>query len=313
MLKSSINKISPYLKNSLGIFLFIVCSIAIYKKVIMNDDWKSVQSVFQSQLISISVFQWAILLSFMFVNLYIEAIKWKKVVEKNNPLRIDKSLQSVFVGQAFAFFTPNRVGEYAGRTLFLSSGNKMIGLAQMAWTSYAQLLVTLVLGTLALFINLSAYTTYNENWLFWIKLLSPAIGIMAIVVFFYKRQWTGWLTFLNILQIENLVKLQLLGLSFFRYCIFISQYIFLAYLLHIPISILTLTLSLSILFLCLSILPTFSITEWAVRGQLLIMILTPFYSNNLMIISFSSIIWGINFLIPSMIGTILLLGYRLQK
>jgi hypothetical protein len=50
-----------------------------------------------------------------------------------------------------------------------------------------------------------------------------------------------------------------------------------------------------------------------VRGQLLILILTPFYSNKVNIVSLSSIIWGINFLIPSIIGTSLLLGYRIKR
>ena len=313
MLKKGISKILPYLKNSLGIILFVLCSVAIYNKVIVNDDWKKIQESFTSQIITISFFSWVILFLCMLINLYIEAIKWKMVVEKNNPITIYKSLQSVFVGQAFAFFTPNRVGEYAGRTMFLTPGNKLKGLAQMAWTSYAQLLVTIVVGTIALFINLDAYVGMKEAWLFWIKLLSPIIGLIAMVLFFYSREWKGWLTRLNILQIGHAVKIQLLILSFFRYCIFLSQYIFLAYFLHISIPMLTLVMSLSIMFLCLSILPTLSITEWAVRGQLLIMILTPFYSNNLTIVALSSIIWGINFLTPSIIGTILLLGYRLQK
>jgi hypothetical protein len=67
------------------------------------------------------------------------------------------------------------------------------------------------------------------------------------------------------------------------------------------------------MFLCLSILPTISATEWVVRGQVLIMILTPFYSNNITVVSLSSIIWGINFLIPAIIGTMLLLGYRVKN
>ena len=313
MLKRSLNKIWPYFKNSLGIVLFILCSVAIYNKLIFNEDLKRLKEIFKSHLLAVSFFQWSILFFCMFANLFLEAIKWKKVVEKNNPITINKSLYSVFVGQAFAFFTPNRVGEYLGRTMFLSAGNKLMGIAQMAWTSYAQLIVTIVLGTIALFFNLSAYEGSMEARFFWIKLLSPFIGFLAIVLFFYKKEWKGWFARLNILQIENVTKIKLLGLSILRYFIFLSQYLFLAYLLKMEIPILTLLFSLSIMFLCLSILPTISITEWAVRGQLLIMILTPFYSNNLIVISLSSIIWGINFLIPSMIGTILLLGYRLKK
>lgn len=313
MLKNTINKIRPYIKNSIGVLLFLVCSIAIYNKVLINQDWKNIKEIFKGQLVSISFLNWLILCLLMFANLFVESIKWNVVIKHNNPQSIYKSLQSVFIGQAFAFFTPNRIGEYAGRTMFLNAGNKLMGIAQMAWTSYAQLLITIVLGTMALYFNLSAYTVLNKSWLFWVQLLSPFVGLLAIFFFFYNNAWKGWLSPLNILQIKNSVKFQLLGWSLIKYVCFLVQYILLAKLLKMDLPIYTLSMSLSIMFLCLSILPTISATEWVVRGQVLIMILTPFYSNNITVVSLSSIIWGINFLIPAILGTMLLLGYRMKN
>ncbi len=313
MLKNTINKIRPYIKNSIGVLLFLVCSIAIYNKVLINQDWKNIKEIFKGQLVSISFLNWLILCLLMFANLFVESIKWNVVIKHNNPQSIYKSLQSVFIGQAFAFFTPNRIGEYAGRTMFLNAGNKLMGIAQMAWTSYAQLLITIVLGTMALYFNLSAYAVLNKSWLFWVQLLSPFVGLLAIFFFFYNNAWKGWLSPLNILQIKNSVKFQLLGWSLIKYVCFLVQYILLAKLLKMDLPIYTLSMSLSIMFLCLSILPTISATEWVVRGQVLIMILTPFYSNNITVVSLSSIIWGINFLIPAILGTMLLLGYRMKN
>lgn len=77
-----------------------------------------------------------------------ESIKWKLVLAELSPITILKSYKSVLVGQAFAFFTPARSGDYVGRILFLEAGNKLKGLAQMAWASYAQLLITLFLEAL---------------------------------------------------------------------------------------------------------------------------------------------------------------------
>jgi hypothetical protein len=71
--------------------------------------------------------------------------------------------------------------------------------------------------------------------------------------------------------------------------------------------------SIAVLFLFLSILPTISITELVVRGQLLLLILAPWYSNGLMIIVLSSLIWAVNFLLPAIIGACLLLGFRLKQ
>ncbi len=313
MLKGTQSTILSYIQKSMGLLLFAICGIAIYYQVIANGNWDHLKKIFYTQIISVQFFDWAVLIFLMLINLFVEAVKWKIVVRDTNPINIYTSIKSVFVGQAFAFFTPNRIGEYAGRTLFLSAGNKIIGLAQMAWTSYAQLLVTIFIGVVALFLNITLYAGFNTDWLFWIKWMSPFIGLIAIVLFFYKRQWTGKFTFLNVLQIDNLLKMKLLAWSICKYALFVAQYFYVAYLLKMEIDLVTLFLSLAILFLCLSIVPTFSFTELVIRGQLFIMILTPFYSNKVNIVSLSSIIWGINFLIPSIIGTSLLLGYRIKR
>jgi succinate-acetate transporter protein len=134
------------------------------------------------------------------------------------------------------------------------------------------------------------------------------------IVLFHVRFWLKeyGMTLENCLQ-SNITKLQLLGWSLLKYSIFIGQYLWVAYLLQIQLPIVTIFLCLAILFLLLSILPTISITELVVRGQLFIMILAPFYSNKASVVSLSSIIWGVNFLIPAIMGTILLLGYRIKK
>ncbi len=313
MLKGNQSSILSYIQKSVGLLLFAICGIAIYYQVIANENWGQLKKIFYSQIISIQFSDWLVLVALMLMNILVEAIKWKMVVRDTNPIHLGTSLKSVFVGQAFAFFTPNRIGEYAGRTLFLSAGNKLMGLAQMAWTSYAQLLVTIFIGVVALFLNITLYPGINTDWLFWIKWVSPFIGLIAVVLYFYKRQWTAKLSFLNVLQIDHLLKIKLLGWSLCKYALFIAQYFYVAYLLKMEIELITLFLSLAILFLCLSIVPTFSFSELVVRGQLFIIILTPFYSNKMNIVSLSSIIWGINFLIPSIIGTSLLLGFRIKR
>ena len=217
------------------------------------------------------------------------------------------------VGQTFAFFTPNRIGEYAGRTLYLEEGKKLMGVSQLAWTSYAQLLITIIIGSIALALNIGYYNWINGSLLIVVNIVLPIIIILSVSLFFYKYEWKGRLHFLNILQIDTRSKLYLLILSFFRYFIFLLQYAWVAYMLQMQIDFISLALSVAILFLFLSILPTISITELVVRGQLLLLILAPFCHNKMMIISLSSLIWSVNFLLPSIIGAILLLGYRLNR
>jgi hypothetical protein len=305
MFKKAIPLIINYGRKCLGFLLFIICGIAIYKEAISNKNWAAFGVEIQQQLLQATFIYWVILLLLMGLNFMLEALKWKRVVEKNNPINFLKSLRSVFVGQAFAFFTPNRIGEYVGRTMFLETGNKAKGVAQMAWTSYAQLLVTIIIGTVALF--------WNSPFFAWLKWVSPLIALFAIIIFFYDRQWKGWLAVLNKLQIPTRSKIILLLLSFLRYGVFTFQYAWAAKMLGMDIPFWVLGSSIAVLFLFLSILPTISISELVVRGQLLLLILAPWYPNEGMIIVLSSLIWVVNFLIPAIIGTCLLLGFRLKQ
>ena len=61
----------------------------------------------------------------MCLNFLMESIKWKVVVANTNPISFTKAIKSVLVGQAFAFFTPNRIGDFAGRVLFLKTEHKL--------------------------------------------------------------------------------------------------------------------------------------------------------------------------------------------
>ena len=305
MFKNSVSLLVSFGKKSIGFLLLMVCAVAIYHQVLANENWAQYGEKITLQFSTISWPQWLILLLLMAMNFFLEAIKWKYVVAQNNPISFLKSFRSVLVGQSFAFFTPNRIGEYAGRTLFLKDGNKMLGMAQMAWTSYAQLLITIILGSLALTINLPFYP--------WLQWASPLLGIVATFLFFYRKEWKGWAGNFTILQIPSNTKFLLLGLSFIRYCVFMLQYVWAAHMLGMPIPLIDLVSSIAVLFLCLSILPTISITELVIRGQLLLIILAPFYPIKIMIISLSTLIWAVNFLLPAIIGTFLLIGYRLKQ
>lgn len=305
MFPKAIQLIINYSRKWLGFLLFIICSIAIYKEAIANKNWAQYGVEIEHKLSQTAFIYWLILLLLMGFNFVTEAVKWKLLVEKNNPINFLKSLRSVFVGQAFAFFTPNRIGEYVGRTMFLETGNKAKGVAQMAWTSYAQLLVTIIIGTVALF--------WNSPFFPWLKWASPLIAILAVIVFFYDRQWKGWMTFLNKLQIPTQSKITLLLLSFLRYGVFTFQYAWAAKMLGMEIPFWVLGSSIAVLFLFLSILPTVSISELVVRGQLLLLILAPWYPNEAMVIVLSSLIWVVNFLMPAIIGACLLLGFRLKQ
>jgi hypothetical protein len=241
----------------------------------------------------------------MLINFLVESLKWFRLIKNNNLIKFGSTFKSVMVGQAFAFYTPNRVGEYLGRIMYLDKGSKLQGAAQMAWSSFAQLIITLSIGSVALFFYTPIYPT--------LRWVSPLIGVASLFFYFYKIPFLNLFPKWQLLQIAVPLKIDLLLLSFSRYLIFSFQYLWVANMLNLPIESNQIFITVSILFLCISILPTISFTELVIRGQLLVFILAPIYTDTIRILSLSSIIWVVNFLVPSIIGAFLLLGYRLKQ
>ncbi len=292
-------------KKTTGFVLFLICALFIFQTVKDNQNWEQLRTQVVGQLKNIPSYKWLLLLALMLINFLVESLKWFRLIKKNNQINFANTFKSVMVGQAFAFFTPNRVGEYFGRIMYLDKASKLQGAAQMAWSSFAQLIITLSIGSMALFFYAPIYPL--------LRWLSPLIGIAALFFYFYKIPFLTRFPKWQLLQIEVPLKIDLLLLSFCRYLVFSFQYIWVANILNLPIEANQIFITVSILLLCISVLPTISITELVVRGQLLVFILAPIYTDTIRILSLSSIIWLINFLVPSIIGAFLLLGYRLKQ
>jgi hypothetical protein len=300
-----INRLRSWGNKSIGLILFVVCLVAIYNKVAHNDNLNQYSADIKIQFAKVTFFEWAVLLLLFLGNYLMEAIKWQNLLASCSPISILKSYKSVLIGQAFAFFTPARSGDYVGRILLLPPGSKMKGVAQLAWSSYAQLIITISIGSIALFFNLPFFP--------WIKWFMPLGLIAALFVYFHPGEFKGWLNKINQLQIENKLKLNLLGLSFLKYMIFILQYTWAVKMLNIPITPIDLWIALGVLFLLLSIIPSISLTDLVIRGQIIVVLLEPYYNNSLMLICLSTIIWAVNFLLPAIIGAFLLINFRIKQ
>ena len=65
----------------------------------------------------------------MFFNWFLESLKWRLLISKIEKITIKRSIRAIFSGITVSAFTPNRVGEYAGRVFCLEKGDRKIGRA----------------------------------------------------------------------------------------------------------------------------------------------------------------------------------------
>ena len=265
------------------------------------------------------------------VNWGIEARKWQVLLKPLQSIRFLRAYRSVLSGLALSLNTPNRMGEYGGRILYVKEGSRLKAISLSIAGSISQLIITLALGCgglvyLIYFSNLQTEYVMGLS-LYWIKFLLLVSSIITgfLILFFFRLSWlikllekipysSRFTQYLNVLeQFTAKILLRLLSLSFFRYLVFVLQYILLLQLLHVEIFWFDCFWIISILFLVLAIVPSFAIADLGIRGKFSTALLNLYSANIVGILGTTFGIWCINLFIPAFAGSILILGIKFFK
>jgi hypothetical protein len=79
----------------------------------------------------------------VFVNWGLEARKWQLLMKGIQPMNFITAFKSVLCGVTLSLNTPNRIGEYGGRILFVNDGNRLKAVTLSIAGSISQLIITL--------------------------------------------------------------------------------------------------------------------------------------------------------------------------
>lgn len=263
-------------------------------------------------------------IALMFVNWSVEAIKWKISVKQIQQVGFIKAFKAVLSGVSFSVSTPNRVGEYLGRVMYMNEGNRLKTISITIVGGISQLIVTLLMGCIGLVVLRSAIEDSQLVSPIWMKVvLYGVLTVLAVLTLFYFKlswliKWVDRLPGSN--RFAYLVKaledfnatllLKLLSLSLFRFIIFIIQYYLLFRLFSVEITWWQSFWTVSVSFLVLAAIPSFAILELVQRGYVTKTIV-GLYSTNIAGIGLATAgIWLINLIIPAIIGSLLILGIK---
>ena len=82
----------------------------------------------------------------MVVNWVLESFKWQYLARTLVKISVWESIEAVFCGLTWAIFTPNRIGEYGGRVMFLPNRKRIHCVVAMAVGSFGQNVITNITG-----------------------------------------------------------------------------------------------------------------------------------------------------------------------
>jgi MFS family permease len=267
----------------------------------------------------------------MFVNWGIEAWKWQIQLAPLEKISFIKAFKSVLAGCSITMLTPNRMGEFGGRILYVKEENRLRAITLTILGSISQFLITIVMGTVGLFI-LKYYSGQNsETFQLIPSFLSNSILFTSLVLsiftlLFYFR--IGWLVHLMerikflskplkyvklLEQFNGKQLLRILILSFFRYMIFILQYMLLIRVMGVETGWQLSFWLLTVFYLVMAMAPTIGFAELPVRATASVELFKLFSPNIVGIQAAALGIWLINLVLPAVIGSILILGVKITK
>lgn len=316
--------IKIFINYFLGPLLFIWLSWSIYSQIKKQPNLEEAWLTIRESISSPMVWNVAAVMLLMVVNWSLEAIKWKISVKDIQQVSFLKALRAVLSGVSFSVSTPNRVGEYLGRVLYMDDGNRLKTISITIVGSISQLIITLLMGAIGLIVLKPAIEAGQIISPMWMNVILYGVMIVlaGVSLFYFKLSWLiklvdklpGSKKFVYLVEaLEGFgatLLLKLLSLSLLRFIVFIVQYYLLFRLFSVELSWAQCFWTVSVSFLVMAVIPTIAIAELAQRGKVVTTI-TGLYSVNELGITFATAgIWFINLILPAIIGSLLILSIR---
>jgi MFS family permease len=315
------------LNYGFGPLLFAWLSYSIYRQVQHQPNLPMAYKNLRQSLNGPQSWKLYVSLALVGVNWGIEARKWQVLLKPLEKIKLSTSIKAILSGLAFSMITPNRIGEFGGRVLYVQDGHRWKAVSLTIIGSISQLLITLALGVGGLVFLLTNHAVAGSvlSYSLWVRvLLCGILPVLLLLIVLYFR--LGWLVrwaeklpksnkFLqHMTVIESLpvtILLRVLMLSGGRYIVFVIQYILLLQLFNVQVEWWQAFWLITVLYVILAIIPTNTLAEIGIRGQAGLTLFGMVSANSLGITWATASIWMINLVIPALAGSLLLLGIKI--
>ena len=249
-----------------------------------------------------------------FSNRFIEILKWQNLASLIHKISLKESTKQVLSALTLGIFTPNGIGEYAGKALYYDKRytGRVIFLNMVC--NGIQVIFAILFGLLGLCILNQYYTIVNP------KVLYIGLGIISLIIIIllsirrvtikgYSIQWI----IEQLKEIPKKTHRKNFFLAFLRYASFTHQYILLYRLFGVENPYFQLLCAVSCVYLLASALPNFQFLEFAVKGSIAIYIFNILGVNQWVVALVATLIWLLNIVLPVTIGSFYVLAYKTKN
>ena len=288
-----------------GAFYFI------YNQLANNDklDWQKFIVLFQKNQ-SIGGIAFILLLSVL--NRFFEILKWQNLVEFIHKISLGDATKQVLGALTAGLFTPNGVGEYAGKALFFDKANTKKVIFLNLICNGIQMILTVIFGIFGLLYFNAQYNVITTKT---VALLFGFLILLFIVLFSVKKITIKGYSIEKLIhkinEIPKHIHQKNIFLGICRYLVFSHQYYFLFLAFDVDLPYLTLIATISSVYFLASSLPTFQFLDFAVKGSVAVYFFGILGVNEWIVIFISTLMWFLNVVLPVIIGSYYVLNFKI--
>ena len=238
-------------------------------------------------------------------NRFLEILKWRNLVSIIKPITIFEAANQALSSLTAGLFTPNGIGEYAGKALFFEKRQtkKIIFLNLIC--NGAQVIVSVFFGIIGLL-----YLGYFK-WV--LIIIGSASGILFLLFALKKINIKGYSIEILLQELSKIPKKIYKKnniLAVCRYLVLSHQYYFLFLAFDVQLPYFTLMAAIASVYFLASSLPTFQFLDFAVKGSVALYFFGILGINEWIVVFISTIIWFLNLVLPAIIGSYFVLVFK---
>ncbi|HNQ00275.1 MAG TPA: lysylphosphatidylglycerol synthase transmembrane domain-containing protein [Bacteroidia bacterium] len=266
----------------------------------------------------------ALVMLMMLINWSLEAVKWRMMISKIETLGFFRSLEAVFSGLTVSFFTPNRVGEFAGRVFHLGKADRIEATLITVVENLSQLIITLVAGSIFSIVYIHHFVSIPDFIRIALSILLFLFALSCVLLYLNvsilqrisgnSKRVKSWHHYLRVFSLYSSRELfVVLFLAAIRYLVFSTQFYLLLILFGIQINFWLSLVLISMTYFAMTIVPTIAWLELGIRGTVAAYFFSAVVLDISGVVNASITLWIINVVVPALIGSLFVFGFKLGK
>ncbi|WP_339754265.1 lysylphosphatidylglycerol synthase domain-containing protein [uncultured Winogradskyella sp.] len=253
-----------------------------------------------------------------FFNWFFEILKWQNLVKAIKRITFREALEQSLGGLTASLITPNRVGDYGAKIVYYEKPLRSRIVLLNLLGNMGQMTITTIFGIIGFIIFVNRYQIdmdyYRVMKFGFIVLIISLFAVLGVKQKRYKIKGFSFeriLSFIKKLGLKS--HLINLSLALIRYLIFSFQFYYFLTIFGVEVEYSKAMVVITSMYFLASIVPSISIFDVIIKGSVAVFLFGYAEVNELTVLYIITLMWLLNFAIPSLFGSYFVLNFKLPQ